>query len=85
MKTVLQNIEHLEENTYIDTILLNAFIKKTKTNNKCLGILDSKIEETDMWHHIKILNNMFTIIECTSHTELIYEILDVTNHGLEFA
>ena len=38
-----------------------------------------------MWHHIKILNNMFTIIECTSHTELIYEILDVTNHGLEFA
>ena len=24
-------------------------------------------------------------MECTSHTELIYEILDVTDHGLEFA
>ena len=38
-----------------------------------------------MWHHINILNNMSTILESTGHTMLIYEILDVTIHGLEFA
>ena len=37
-----------------------------------------------MLHHINILN-MLTIKECTNHTGLIYEIRDVTNHGLEFS
>ena len=38
-----------------------------------------------MWPHINILNNMSTILESTGHTMLIYEILDVRIHGLEFA
>ena len=53
--------------------------KKTKRIDKYLRILGSKKEETGMFHFIKILNILFTLIECTSKSELFDEKLDFTS------
>ena len=84
-ETVIQNIEYLEKNAdFLHMTSLNSFIKKTKNFEEHLAILDSKKEETVMLHHIKILHNMFTIIECTSYTKLIYKKLHDRNYSLKF-
>ena len=67
-ETLLENIAYLENNAEIlDMVSLNAFIKKTRRFEPYLKILNSKKEDTGMFHHIKILNIMFTFSVCTSY------------------